>query len=300
MTLILDGRKLADLHAQPMRERAAALEQTLGRKPCLQVVLVGDNPASLKYINAKEKASEKIGIEARVTRLPEQSNIDDVARVLTALSEDAKVDGIILQLPLPKHLQHETEKLLRLISPEKDADGLHPLNQGALLIPNSKALTACTPRAVMELLKVAELGHFPEHIEELKDLDFSGRRAVVLGRSNLVGRPVAELLTSANATVAVAHSKSLPGTPRELCLSSEIIVSATGSPRLVKGDWIPENATVIDVGMNRSPEGTLCGDVDYPAAEPRAKAITPVPGGVGPMTVCMLLDNVLKCAESKS
>jgi methylenetetrahydrofolate dehydrogenase (NADP+)/methenyltetrahydrofolate cyclohydrolase len=245
------------------------------------VVLVGEDPASVVYTRNKEKASSEVGMRSRLHRVDGGTSESGLVALLASLSNDDAVDGILVQLPLPRHLREE--RVLDAIDPSKDVDGLLPANAGLLAL-GRPGLVPCTPRGCMRLL--AETG-----------TPLAGARAVVVGRSILVGKPMAQLLLAQHATVTIAHSrtKDLPA----LCREADILVAAIGRPRMIEGSWIKEGATVIDVGINRTADGKLCGDVDTAAAAERAAWITPVPGGVGPMTIACLLENTLIAARAR-
>ncbi|MEM6254475.1 MAG: bifunctional methylenetetrahydrofolate dehydrogenase/methenyltetrahydrofolate cyclohydrolase FolD [Cyanobacteria bacterium P01_D01_bin.156] len=275
----LDGKALAQkLQAQlavDINKRDSAL-----RPPGLAVVMVGDNPASAAYVRNKERACERVGIASFGSHLPADTSQDTVAELIDQLNTDDRVDGILIQLPLPQHL--DAVALLNRIDPAKDADGLHPENMGRLM-RGEPGLRSCTPAGVMAVLKEYAI-------------DPAGKNAVVMGRSILVGKPMALMLLEANATVTIAHSRTadLPA----LCRQADILVAAVGRPNLLTADWVKPNATVIDVGINRiedasSGKSKLVGDVNFASVEAIAGAITPVPGGIGPMTVTMLLHNTL-------
>ena len=271
---IIDGRRVA----QALRARVTEHVATLPFRPGLAVVLVGDNPASAVYVNSKDRAAAAAGIVARTIRLPADISEEALITQIARLNTDPAVDGILVQLPLPSHIA--SQAIVEAIDPEKDVDGFHPLNVGKLAMGQS-GLVPCTPAGVMKLLADA-------HIE------LGGVRALVLGRSTIVGRPMASLLLAANATVTMAHSRT-----RDLaaeCRRADLIVAAAGRPGLVRGDWIASGATVIDVGINRLSDGSLVGDVAFDEAVARAGAITPVPGGVGPMTIACLLENTVTAA----
>ncbi len=277
---ILDGRKTANTILDELRDEIASAGAP--RSPGLAAVLVGDDPASHVYVRNKLKACERCGIHSVMRHLPPDCRQDDVAGVLDALNRDDEIDGILLQLPLPDGL--DAAALLRRMDPEKDVDGLHAVNLGKLVADDPSGFVPCTPAGVVELL-------------QRYDVATEGRRAVVLGRSNLVGKPLALLLLRrsprGNATVSVLHTRSteIPERVRE----AEILVAAAGSAQFVQGGWLRPGATVVDVGIHRVPRGDgksrLVGDVDFDAAVQVAGAITPVPGGVGPMTVAMLMKN---------
>jgi methylenetetrahydrofolate dehydrogenase (NADP+)/methenyltetrahydrofolate cyclohydrolase len=281
MAELIDGKALAKEVRAEVKARAEAFRATHNRAPGLHVVLVGDDPASQVYVRNKERAAEKAGIAGRVHRLPAETSEADLLALIFELNGDDDIDGILVQLPLPPHLHDQT--IVDAIDPAKDVDGLHPFNAGLLAV-GRKGLRPCTPSGCMRML--ARI-----------DCDPKGKRALVLGRSTLVGKPIAMMLLEKHATVTIAHSRTehLDERVRE----SDIVVAAVGSPNLVKGDWIKEGAVVIDVGINRLDDGTLTGDVDFDGARQRASYITPVPGGVGPMTIAMLLSNTVDAAEAR-
>lgn len=272
---LIDGKAVA---ARLMEGLAAQVASRL-QKPGLAVILVGEDPASAVYVNGKIKTCEKVGIASFEYKLPDTATNQEIATLIDRLNADAAVHGILLQLPLPDHL--DADGLIQRILPEKDVDGLTLLNIGKL-VAGEEGMVPCTPQGSLILLK-----------ETLGDL--TGLHAVVIGRSLLFGKPMAQLLLRENCTVTQAHSKSrnLP----ELCRLADIVIAAVGRPKLVKGDWIKAGATVIDVGINRLENGKLCGDVDFEEAAKSAAHITPVPGGVGPMTIACLMLNTLKAAE---
>ncbi|SEL76224.1 methenyltetrahydrofolate cyclohydrolase /5,10-methylenetetrahydrofolate dehydrogenase (NADP+) [Bosea lupini] len=278
---IIDGKAAAaELRAEIGRE-VAALKAAGKPVPGLHVVLVGEDPASKVYVASKEKLAAEIGMNSVAHRLSADTTEATLLAKIAELNADDGVDGILVQLPLPKHI--DTGRIIDAIDPAKDVDGLHPINAG-LLAGGKNGLVPCTPLGCMLLLKQA-----------LPSL--SGLEAVVIGRSELVGRPVAQLLLQADCTVTIAHSRTrdLPAVVRR----ADIVVAAVGRPRMVKGDWIKPGATVIDVGINRMPDGKLAGDVDYAQAAEVAGAITPVPGGVGPMTIACLLRNTLTAYRAR-
>ncbi|MEB3268378.1 MAG: bifunctional methylenetetrahydrofolate dehydrogenase/methenyltetrahydrofolate cyclohydrolase FolD [Leptolyngbya sp.] len=279
MTQILDGKALAQRQQTALQAQVADLTAQGHRPPGLAVVMVGDNPASAAYVRNKERACDRIGIASLGRHLPEDTPQAVVLALIQQLNADERVDGILLQLPVPEHL--DAIALLNAIDPDKDVDGLHPVNLGRL-VRGEPGLRSCTPAGVMALL--ADGG-----------VDPTGQQAVVLGRSILVGKPMVLMLSEANATVTLAHSRTrdLPQVTR----SADILVAAVGRPGLITPDYVKPGAVVIDVGINRvaTPDGKgkLVGDVDYDAVAPLAQAITPVPGGVGPMTVAMLMHNTV-------
>ena len=275
MAQILDGKALA----KKIKEQVAAEAAALPRRPGLAVLLVGENPASQVYVRGKEKDCEECGILNLGRKLPADTSEEELLGIIAQMNADPAVDGILVQLPLPKHI--DEGKVLRAISPAKDVDCFHPENVGEMMV-GDPICWPCTPYGVMELLR--EYG-----------ISASGKHCVVLGRSNIVGKPMTLLLLRDNGTVTVCHSK----TPdlREQCLQADILVSAVGKVNLVTADMIKEGAVVVDVAMNRNEAGKLCGDVDYAAVAEKASYITPVPGGVGPMTRAILMKNVLAAAK---
>jgi 5,10-methylene-tetrahydrofolate dehydrogenase/Methenyl tetrahydrofolate cyclohydrolase len=287
MAALIDGKAFAEALRARVGEAAAAFAQATGRKPGLAVVLVGEDPASQVYVGAKGKACEAAGMASFEHRLPADTSEAALLSLVERLNQDEAVDGILVQLPLPAHLDEQA--VIAAISPDKDVDGFHVINAGRLAV-GQEGFVPCTPLGCIMLLK-----------DRLGD-DLSGLDAVVIGRSNIVGKPMAQLLVDANATVTIAHSrtKNLP----ELVRRADIVVAAVGRPEMVKGDWIKPGATVIDVGINRLPpeegktKGRLVGDVAFAEASEVAAAITPVPGGVGPMTIAVLLRNTLVAAHA--
>ena len=275
--LIIDGKAVA----ATLRLAVAARVATLNFKPGLTVVLVGDDPASRVYVRNKDRAATQVGIAAHTILLPTETSEATLLAQIGALNADPSVDGILVQLPLPPHIR--THAILDAIDPAKDVDGLTPISAGRLLA-GRPTLEPCTPRGVMHLLAHAAT-------------KIAGARALVLGRSVLVGKPMAALLTNANATVTLAHSHTI-NLPEE-CQRADILIAAIGRPNMVQATWIKPNATIIDVGINRLPNGTLTGDVNYPDCLPIARAITPVPGGVGPMTIACLLENTVTAALAR-
>jgi methylenetetrahydrofolate dehydrogenase (NADP+)/methenyltetrahydrofolate cyclohydrolase len=276
---VIDGKAVAAKVRERVRSEVAEYADARGRAPGLATVLVGDDPASQIYVHNKHKASEEVGIRSFDHQLTVQTTEDELLGLIERLNADQAVDGILVQLPLPEQI--DPDAVLATLDPGKDVDGLTPTNAG-LLASGAPGLVPCTPEGVMELLR---------H----EGVELEGAEAVVVGRSNLVGRPVASLLLGANATVTTCHSRTrdLAG----VCRRADVLVAAVGSPRLLGADAVKPGATVIDVGMNRTDDG-LVGDVDFEAALEVAGAITPVPGGVGPMTIAMLLVNTLAAARS--
>lgn len=278
---IIDGKATAAALRAEIGREVAAIKAARGIVPGLHVVLVGEDPASKVYVASKEKLAVEVGMNSVAHRLPAETTEAELLAKLAELNADDSVDGILVQLPLPKHI--DTGRIIDAIDPAKDVDGLHPINAG-LLAGGKNGLVPCTPLGCMLLLKQA--------LPSLSGLD-----AVVIGRSELVGRPVAQLLLQADCTVTIAHSRTrdLPGVVKR----ADIVVAAVGRPRMVKGDWIRPGVTVIDVGINRMPDGKLAGDVDFAEAVKVAGAITPVPGGVGPMTIACLLKNTLTAFHAR-
>lgn len=277
----IDGKGIAENLRVAVRERALAFAVAHGRPPGLAVVLVGEDPASLVYTRNKEKAAKEAGIAGQLIKLSAETSEAELLDLLARLDADDAVDGILVQLPLPKHIR--TERVLDAVAPPKDVDGFHPWNAG-LLASGRPGLVPCTPLGALRLLRETKV-------------TLAGARAVVVGRSNIVGKPMAQLLLAEHATVTIAHSRT-----RDLaavCREADVLVVAVGQPELVRGSWVKEGAVVIDVGMNRTAQGKLVGDVAYVEALTRAAHVTPVPGGVGPMTIACLLDNTVTAASSR-
>lgn len=276
IVMIISGKDLSVRMKSGMAEEVKALTEKYGRAPHLVVVLVGDDPASVSYVTGKSKASEALGIKNTTIRKDVSISEEELLSVIGGLNDDPGVDGILIQLPLPKHIN--SDRIIAAVRQDKDVDGFHPLNVADLQLKRPCTLP-CTPMGVMLMLKEA-------------GIEVQGKRAVVVGRSNIVGLPVAKLLLDANATVTIAHSrtKDLASVTRE----AEILVVAIGRPKFITGDMVSEGAVVMDVGVNRDPDtGKLCGDVDFDAVAPKASVITPVPGGLGPMTITCLMRNTI-------
>lgn len=276
--MIISGKELSAKLKEDMRQQVSTFPEKFGRVPHLVVILVGEDPGSVSYVTGKAKASEVVGIKNTTIRKPETIQEEELLALIRELNADESVDGILVQLPLPKHISED--KVIATIAKEKDVDGFHPLNVAALW-QKQECTLPCTPKGIIKMLKTA-------------GVEIKGKRAVVIGRSNIVGLPVAKLLLDENATVTIAHSRTvdLPSVTR----NAEILVVAIGRPKFVTADMVAEGAVVIDVGVNRDPQtGKLCGDVDYEAIEPKASVITPVPGGVGPMTITCLMENTIEC-----
>jgi len=274
---IIDGKAVAATLRQDIAARVAGL----GFRPGLRVVRVGEDPASGVYVRNKDKAAKEVGFDSATIALPAETTEEALLAEVARLNADPAVDGILVQLPLPPQIR--ADRVIAAVAPEKDVDGFHPLNAG-LLASGQPGLVPCTPKGVMHLLRAAGVA-------------LPGARAVVVGRSNIVGRPMAQLLLAADCTVTVVHSRTRD-LPAE-CRRAEILVAAVGRPEMVRGDWVAEGATVIDVGINRLPDGKLVGDVAFAEVAPHAGAITPVPGGVGPMTIACLLQNTLDAALAR-
>ncbi len=274
---LIDGKAVA----ADLRRSIAARVAALGFRPGLRVVRVGEDPASGVYVRNKDKAAQEVGFDSATLHLPATTTEAELLAVVARLNADPEVDGILVQLPLPPQIR--ADRVISAVLPEKDVDGFHPLNAGRLA-SGQPGLVPCTPKGAMHLLRAA-------------GASLPGARAVVLGRSNIVGRPMAQLLLAADCTVTIVHSRTRD-LPAE-CRRAEILIAAVGRAEMVRGDWVTEGATVIDVGINRLPDGRLVGDVDFAGASMRAEAITPVPGGVGPMTIACLLENTLEAALAR-
>lgn len=281
MAHIIDGKAISQAVRAEITEETKAFIAETGVTPGLAVVIVGNDPASQVYVRNKRKACTEVGFYSEAYELPEETTQEELEALVDQLNADPKIHGILVQLPLPRHL--DEQRILLRIRPEKDVDAFHPYNVGRIMIGDYSYLP-CTPAGVMELLRRS-------------GVDVSGKECVVVGRSNIVGKPMAMLLLQANGTVTICHSrtKNLSETTRR----ADILVAAIGKPEFFTADMVKEGAVVIDVGMNRRPsDNKLCGDVDYASVEPVASYITPVPGGVGPMTITMLMQNTLRAAKS--
>lgn len=285
--MIINGKELAAKLNAELAARMPSLVDKYGRAPHLAVILIGDNPASHTYVRNKAKVAESVGIKSTTIEKPGDISEEELISIIDQLNCDGSVDGILVQLPLPKHICEK--KIIERISFEKDVDGFHPRNIASLWL-NEKCIVPCTPKGIMELI-------------DTTGIDIAGKKAVVVGRSDIVGKPVAKLLLDRNATVTIAHSKTedLASVTRE----ADIIVAAAGRPGLITGDMVKTGATIIDVGINHVPatdaQGSkpyrITGDVDFESASQKAAYITPVPGGVGPMTLAMLMQNTIECFE---
>ena len=287
---ILRGKEFAEAFKRDAYDRAQALEEKYGVTPGLAVVLVGEDPASQVYVRNKDKACAQLALFSRVVKLPETATKHEVLAAVDELNADARIHGILVQLPLPAALRGVEREITDRIDPKKDVDGFHPVNVGRL-VSGEPGLIPCTPHGVLKMLQMA-------------GIEMDGKRAVVVGRSNIVGKPMASLLLAQNATVTICHShtRDLPAVTRE----ADILVAAVGRPKFITADMVKPGATVIDVGINRlppdadHPRGKLVGDVDFEAVSEVAGAITPVPGGVGLLTVAMLMENVVTAAEQQA
>lgn len=278
MAKIIDGKKISQEIKDELKERVAALKEK-GVEVTLAVIQVGNNPASTVYVGNKKKACAYVGIKSLAYELPEETTEEELLELVEKLNKDESVNGILVQLPLPEHI--DEDKVIKTISPEKDVDGFHPESVGKLSI-GQKGFVSCTPAGIIQLLKRS-------------DIEIDGKECVIIGRSNIVGKPMAMLLLRENGTVTITHShtKDL----KEVTKRADILIVAIGRTKFVTADYIKEGAVVIDVGMDRDENGKLCGDVDFYDVEPKAGAITPVPGGVGPMTIAMLMHNCVSSIE---
>lgn len=279
MARIIDGKAISAQVREEIAHKVIIYNERTGKRPGLAVVIVGENPASQVYVRNKKKACEQVGFNSWVYELPESTTQDDLNALVDKLNDDENVHGILVQLPLPEHL--DEEQIILRIDPKKDVDAFHPYNVGRITIGDPKFLP-CTPAGIMELL-------------HRSNIEVAGKECVVIGRSNIVGKPMALLLLAENGTVTVCHSKT--GNLKEICKRADILVVAIGKADFVTADMVKDGAVVIDIGMNRNAEGKLTGDVDFSSVSEVASYITPVPGGVGPMTITMLLQNTLKAVE---
>ena len=281
MPQIINGKEIAQIIKDEMRAEVAALKE-LGKKCCLAVIQVGNDPASSVYVSNKKKACEYIGIDSLSYELPETTTEEELLSLIDKLNEEAGVHGVLCQLPLPKHINEKT--ILNRIDPKKDVDGFHPQNVGALVVGDF-GFVSCTPAGIIELLKRS-------------NIEMEGKHCVVIGRSNIVGKPMSLLMLRENATVTICHSKTK--NLQEICKQADILIVAVGRPLFVTKEFIKEGAVVVDVGIHRDENNKLCGDVDFNDVESHVSAITPVPGGVGPMTICMLMKNCLEAMKKYS
>ncbi len=279
MAKIIDGKMISQQIKDELKEKVSAYKEK-GVEITLAVVKAGNDPASAVYVQNKEKACEYVGIKSRTIAMPEETTEEELLAMVKELNEDKSVNGILVQLPLPKHI--DESKILLAIDSSKDVDGFHPVNVGKMVI-GEETFLPCTPAGIIEMLKRT-------------DIDINGKECVVIGRSNIVGKPMAMLMLKENATVTIAHSRTKD--LKEVTKRADILIAAIGKAKFVTADYVKEGAVVIDVGMDRDENGKLCGDVDFDTVSEVASAITPVPGGVGPMTVTMLLVNCLRSVEN--
>lgn len=276
MSFLIDGKRISTEIKDELKVKAAELKEQ-GKEACLAVILVGNDPASAVYVNNKKKACEYIGIKSLSYELPEETTEAELLELIDKLNADDSVNGILVQLPLPKQINED--KVIAAISPLKDVDGFHPENVGKLCT-GQKGFVSCTPAGIIQLLKRS-------------NIEMAGKNCVIVGRSNIVGKPMALLMLRENATVTVCHSRTAD--LKAVTSQADILIVAIGKPMFITADYVKEGAVVIDVGIHRKEDGKLCGDVKFDEVEPKCSAITPVPGGVGPMTIAMLMNN---CIES--
>lgn len=280
MAQLIDGKKISKQIKDELKEEVQRLGE-IGKNACLAVVQVGNDPASSVYVNNKKKACAYIGIGSKSYELPEATTEEELVALVEDLNADETVNGILVQLPLPAHI--DADRIIRTISPDKDVDGFHPVSVGRLWI-GEKGFLSCTPAGIIQLLKRSGIA-------------IEGKECVVIGRSNIVGKPMAALLLRENGTVTVAHSRTKD--LKEVAKRADILIVAIGKKKFITAEYVKEGAVVIDVGMHRDASGHLCGDVDFEDVEPHTSAITPVPGGVGPMTIAMLMDNCVETMRSQ-
>ncbi|MCI5935581.1 MAG: bifunctional methylenetetrahydrofolate dehydrogenase/methenyltetrahydrofolate cyclohydrolase FolD [Lachnospiraceae bacterium] len=276
MALLIDGKQISTDIKDELKETVARLKEQ-GIEGALAVIQVGADPASSVYVRNKKKACEYIGIRSVSYELPEETTEEELLGIIEKLNEDNTINGILCQLPVPAHM--DENKIIRAIAPQKDVDGFHTQNVGALVV-GQEGFVSCTPAGVIQLLKRS-------------DIAIEGKHCVVVGRSNIVGKPMALLMLQENATVTICHSRTK--NLKEICKEADILIVAIGKPKFINADYVKEGAVVIDVGIHRNENNKLCGDVDFDSVEPKASYITPVPGGVGPMTIAMLMNN---CVEA--
>ena len=279
---IIDGKAIAAYIKENAAKDAAKLTETIGRKPCLAVIIVGEDPASKVYVNNKKKACEACGITSLEYALPEETTEEELLALIGRLNGDGAVDGVLCQLPLPKHI--DAEKVIEAIDPAKDVDGFHPVNVGKM-VTGGESLLPCTPAGLIEMLKYEKI-------------PVEGKNCVVIGRSNIVGKPAAILMQRENATVTVCHSKTR--NLKEIVSGADIVVASVGKPHFLTADMVKPGAVVLDVGINRLPDKTLVGDAEFAEVAEVAGYITPVPGGVGPMTVAMLMKNTVEACRRRN
>lgn len=278
MAKIIDGKRISQEIKDELKAKVEALKAS-GKSGALAVIQVGNDPASSVYVNNKKKACAYIGIESLSYELPEETTEEELLNLIRQLNADDKVNGILVQLPVPKHI--DGDKIIQTISPDKDVDGFHTESVGRLVV-GEKGFVSCTPAGIIQLLKRS-------------DVEIEGKNCVVIGRSNIVGKPMALLMLRENATVTIAHSRTQ--NLKEICKTADILIVAIGKPQFVTADYVKEGAVVIDVGIHRDENNKLCGDVKYDEVEKVASAITPVPGGVGPMTIAMLMNNCVEAMQ---
>jgi len=278
MAFLINGKEIAQNIKDEMKQEVASLKEQ-GKSCCLAVIQVGNDPASSVYVSNKKKACEYIGIASLSYELPEETTEEELLLLIDKLNDDEAVHGILCQLPLPRHIHEKT--ILNRISPKKDVDGFHPQNVGALVVGDF-GFVSCTPAGIIELLKRS-------------NVEMEGKRCVVIGRSNIVGKPMSLLMLRENATVTICHSRTQ--NLKEICKEADILIVAIGKPKYINKEYVKEGAVVIDVGIHRDENNKLCGDVDFEDVEPICSAITPVPGGVGPMTICMLMKNCIEAMK---
>lgn len=280
MAKLIDGKAISAQIKDELKEKVAALKEA-GQTAKLAVIQVGDDPASSVYVNNKKKACAYIGIESLSYELPAKTTQDELLSLIDRLNEDTKVNGILVQLPVPKQI--DPDLVIQRIDPKKDVDGFHPINVGSLVL-GEKGFVSCTPAGVIELLKRS-------------NIEITGKRCVVVGRSNIVGKPMSILMLRENATVTIAHSRTKD--LKEVCKDADILIVAIGKPEFITSEYIKDGAVVIDVGIHRKNDNKLCGDVLFDDVFPHCSAITPVPGGVGPMTIAMLMNNCVETMNMK-
>ncbi len=280
MAYIIDGKKISTEIKEELKETVAQLK-TEGINACLAVIQVGNDPASSVYVGNKKKACAFIGIESKSYELQEETTQEELLNLISDLNEDPEVDGILVQLPIPKHM--DEKEVIHAISPKKDVDGFHPQSVGALSI-GEEGFVSCTPAGIIELLKRSKI-------------DIEGKECVIVGRSNIVGKPMGMLLLRENGTITICHSRTK--NLKEVCQRADILVAAIGKPKFFDDSYVKDGAVVIDVGIHRDANNKLCGDVDFDKVIDKVSAITPVPGGVGPMTIAMLMNNCVEAAKRK-
>ena len=278
MTQLIDGKRISQEIKDELKIEVQKMKEQ-GISVCLAVVQVGNDPASTVYVRNKKKACAYVGIESRAYELPEETTEEKLVKLVEELNKDDTVNGILVQLPLPRHINED--RIIRTISPDKDVDGFHPVSVGRLWI-GEKGFVSCTPAGIIQLLKRS-------------GIEIEGKNCVIVGRSNIVGKPMAALLLRENGTVTVTHSRTK--NLSEVTSKADILIAAIGKARFITAEYVKDGAVVIDVGMNRDEEGHLCGDVDFKDVEAKVSAITPVPGGVGPMTIAMLMNNCVETAR---